>query len=57
MKKITFQARLGERVKLLSIILCASATGLGNYTQIPLEWSGLFEEFPDLQVDNTNCAS
>ena len=57
MKKITFQARLAERVKLLSIILCASATGLGNYTQIPLEWSGLFEKFPDLQVDNTNCAS
>ena len=32
MKKITFQARLAERVKLFSIILCASATGLGNYT-------------------------
>ena len=32
MKKITFQARLAERVKLLCVILCASATGLGNYT-------------------------
>ena len=32
MKKITFQARLAEKIKLLSIILCASAKGLGNYT-------------------------
>ena len=32
MIKITFQARLAERVKLLNIILCARATGLGNYT-------------------------
>lgn len=57
MQKITLQARLAERVRVLSIILCASMTGLGNCTKIPLEWSGLFEKFPDLQGDNTTCAS
>ena len=35
MQKITLQARLAERVRVLSIILCASVTGLGNCTKIP----------------------
>ena len=48
MQKITLQARLSERVRVLSIILCGSVTGLGNCTKIPLEWSGLFKKFPDL---------
>ena len=48
MQKIALLTRLAERVRVPSTILCASVTGLGNCTYIPLELSGLFENFPDL---------